>query len=74
MGTRAHVRRRPADLLERAPSEIAGADHRWSALVVDPVAQLGELADLTSRGLLSAEEYDRFKARILKRDPGQRPP
>jgi hypothetical protein len=33
--------------------------------VVDPIDQLAELADLRRRGLLSAEEFDREKAKLL---------
>jgi hypothetical protein len=58
-------RRHRPDLLARAPSGTMTADPGWVALVVDPVAQLGELADLTRRGLLSTEEYDRLKARVV---------
>jgi hypothetical protein len=32
---------------------------------VDPVAQLRELADLCRRGLLSPEEYEQQKAKVL---------
>jgi hypothetical protein len=38
----------------------------WSTWIVDPVAQLGELADLRDRGLLSLEEYELQKARVLE--------
>jgi hypothetical protein len=38
----------------------------WEELVIDPVAQLSELADLLSRRLLSQEEYRVMKDRILK--------
>ncbi|MCZ7536267.1 MAG: SHOCT domain-containing protein [Acidimicrobiia bacterium] len=38
----------------------------WIMLLVDPVEQLKELADLRARGLLSAEEFESQKAQILR--------
>jgi hypothetical protein len=35
-----------------------------AALIVDPVQQLEELADLRSRGLLTTEEFERQKTRV----------
>ena len=35
-----------------------------AALIVDPVQQLEELADLLSRGLLTNEEFERQKTRV----------
>ena len=62
----ARGRRSLPDLLGRAPSNVGDAEPAaWAALVVDPVAQLGELDDLVGRGLLSREEFERLKARIL---------
>jgi hypothetical protein len=34
-------------------------------LVVDPVEQIKELADLRDRGLLSPEEFERQKDKVL---------
>jgi hypothetical protein len=34
-------------------------------VVVDPVRQLEELADLRDRGLLSSEEFERQKEKVL---------
>jgi hypothetical protein len=34
-------------------------------MLVDPVEQLKELADLGARGLLSDEEFEQLKARVL---------
>jgi len=34
--------------------------------VVDPTAQLLELADLVGRGLLSQDEFEQHKARLLE--------
>jgi hypothetical protein len=53
------------DLLCRPPSGAGPTDRGWAALVVDPVAQLRELSDLRRRGLLSPEEYELQKAKVL---------
>jgi hypothetical protein len=37
----------------------------WAGLLVDPVEQLKELADLRARGLLSAEEFEGQKAKVM---------
>ena len=39
----------------------------WSSLIIDPIAQLGELADLVSRDLLSRDEFDLLKQRFVDR-------
>jgi hypothetical protein len=36
------------------------------ALLVDPVAQLAELADLRERGFISAAEFESQKAKVLR--------
>ena len=36
----------------------------WSHLLVDPVRQLEALAGLHAMGLLSHEEYERFKGHV----------
>ena len=59
------TRRLGDDLLVRPPSGVGDPDGGWTTLLVDPAAQLGELADLTSRGLLSQEEYEVLKRRIV---------
>ena len=33
--------------------------------MIDPVEQIEELADLLGRGLLSREEFDRHKAKVI---------
>jgi hypothetical protein len=38
---------------------------RATTAVVDPTAQLLELADLFGRGLLSQDEFEQHKARVL---------
>jgi Short C-terminal domain len=60
-------RRHRLDLLARPPCQVTMYDERWAALVVDPTEQLRTLADLLARGLLSAEEYERHKAKVLER-------
>jgi hypothetical protein len=55
-----------ADLLTRPPcllERFTGGEE----LVIDPVAQLNELADLLSRRLLSQQEYRVMKDRIVGR-------
>ena len=52
------------DLLARPPS-VSRVRDGWTRLVVDPVEQLRELADLSRRGLLSDEEYERQRAKVL---------
>ena len=65
MRRRVTRRRRLADLLARPPcgaSELTGG---WGTLMVDPIEQLEELGRLHRRGLLTAEEYERQKDRVL---------
>ena len=57
-------RRYRGDLLARPPCGVVDPDRGWTDLIVDPVAQMGELADLVARGLLSREEFDELKNRI----------
>jgi hypothetical protein len=37
----------------------------WASPFLDPVEQLEALADLCARGLLSREEFEREKAKVL---------
>ncbi len=53
-------------LLIRPPC-IGGERRDWATLVVDPVKQLEELDDLRNRGLLSNEEFEWQRARLLQR-------
>jgi hypothetical protein len=57
-------RRQRPDLLARPPY-VAKCDPLWAALVADPSDRLETLADLLARGLLSPEEYQRHRARVL---------
>jgi hypothetical protein len=61
---RSRVRR--IDLLARPPAAVVAADD-WAGLVVDPVEQLRGLADLRRRGLLTGDEYEQQRAKVLDR-------
>jgi Short C-terminal domain len=63
----AESRRHHPDLLARPPCLAAMYDDGWAALIVDPTEQLKTLADLLARGLLSPEEYQQHKAKVLER-------
>ena len=65
MPIRRELRGHGPDLLCRPPSGAGPTDRGWAVLVVDPVEQLRELADLCRRGLLSPEEYQLHKAKVL---------
>jgi hypothetical protein len=60
-----HSRNRRTDLLARPPCSARDLSRGWPVLFVDPVDQLNELADLVSRGLLSPEEFERQKAKVI---------
>ena len=53
------------DLLDRPPATARGLGPGWASLVIDPVSQIRELADLHRRGLVSREEYEQQKCKIL---------
>lgn len=59
-------RRHRHDLLVRPPCGAPEGDLGWAAGLVDPVAQLRELADLRSRGLLSDEQFEAQKAKVAR--------
>ncbi len=59
------TRRNHVDLLTRPPSGAGSLDGGWARLVVDPVAQLHGLADLRDRGLLSDEQYEQQRRKVL---------
>jgi hypothetical protein len=61
-------RRHQPSLLSRPPSGIGDRDLYSGRPLVDPVAQLSELADLLRRGLLSIEEFQVIKARVVGLD------
>ncbi len=56
-------RRENPDLLTTEPSGVT--DERWTALLIDPVAQVTELADLVARGLVSPEDFERQRGKIF---------
>jgi len=57
-------RRGNLDLLSSTAFETA-ADDRWAALLIDPVAQVNELADLVARGLVTPEHFERQRRKIF---------
>ena len=67
MPTSRTTRRQHIDLLARPPCGVRMYEDGWMALVVDPVEQLNALADLHVRGLLSPDEFDRQKAKVIER-------
>jgi hypothetical protein len=60
-------RRLRTGLLSRPPCVAPLYDDRWAALVVDPTDQLAVLSDLLTRGLLSDDEFERQKTKVLER-------
>ena len=57
-------RRSQDDLLARPPVGGRELEGGMAALIVDPMEQLEQLADLRSRGLLTSEEFERQKTRV----------
>ena len=57
-------RREYLDLLSSTPTEVT-VEGRWTALLIDPVAQIIELADLVARGLVSPEEFERQRQKVF---------
>jgi hypothetical protein len=56
---------RHPDLLDRPPVGHGGERSGLLEKLVDPVAQLNELADLYLRGLLGRAEFEMHKERLL---------
>ncbi|HEX3087955.1 MAG TPA: hypothetical protein VHQ23_04820 [Ilumatobacteraceae bacterium] len=52
------------DLLSRPPNGTREFVAEWAHVLVDPVRQLQQLADLHGEGLLSQDEYERYKLHI----------
>lgn len=67
MRTLAASRQYRPDLLARPPCLATMYDRRWTPLIIDSAEQLVTLADLLARGLLSHEEYEHHKAKVLDR-------
>jgi hypothetical protein len=57
-------RREHLDLLSGTPTAVTVQD-RWAALLIDPVAQMTELADLVARGLVSPEQFERQRRKVF---------
>lgn len=53
------------DLLPQSTRGDRTVEGRCTALIVDPVEQLRELASLVDRGLLSAEEFQRQRRKVF---------
>jgi hypothetical protein len=53
------------DLLTRRPQYGWTGEPRTDHILIDPVAQLRELANLAQDGLLTPEEHQRQRARVL---------
>lgn len=60
------------DLLVRTRPALP-ADDPWAALLIDPAAQLAELADLVRRGLASPEQFERQRRTVFGEAPPRRP-
>ena len=56
-------RRENPALLTTEPSGVT--DERWTALLIDRVAQVTELADLVARGRVSPEAFERQRRKIF---------
>ena len=67
MTTTKATRSHRIDLLARPPCGVRMYEDAWMAFVVDPVEQLSALADLHVRGLLSPDEFERQKAKVIER-------
>jgi hypothetical protein len=52
------------DLLTRPPSGTREFVMDWAHLLVDPVRQLQQLADLHALGFLSPDEFERYKHHV----------
>lgn len=58
-------RDRSTDLLSRPPAGAQPSQADWGPLLLDPIEQLSELADLCVRGFLSLDEFEYQKAKLL---------
>jgi len=65
------VRRAPGtrpqhpDLFATAPDVGGVRKDRWAALLIDPAAQLAELADLVERGLVSPADLEHQRRKLF---------
>jgi hypothetical protein len=62
-----NVRRSGTDLLTRPPALGSPSRPAWLCAIIDPVAQVAELDDLRKRGFISADDFERQKAKVLGR-------
>jgi hypothetical protein len=62
-----NVRRSGTDLLTRPPAPATPSHPAWLYAIIDPVAQVAELDVLRERGLISADDFERQKAKVLGR-------
>jgi Short C-terminal domain len=60
-----HVRRSGTDLLTRPPALASPSPPAWMSAIIDPVVQIEELAQLCERGFISADDFERQKAKVL---------
>jgi hypothetical protein len=59
------LRRSGTDLLTRPPALTSSGPPTWLSAIIDPVEQVAELAKLRDRGLISADDFERQKAKAL---------
>lgn len=61
------ARDRSTDLLTRPPAGSQPSQADWGPLMLDPIEQLTQLADLCARGFLSRDEFEYQKDKLLMR-------
>lgn len=61
------ARDRSTDLLTRPPAGSQPSQADWGPLMLDPIEQLVQLADLCARGFLSRDEFEYQKDKLLMR-------
>jgi Short C-terminal domain len=62
----ARLRTNQVNLLVRIPCTERTVESRVASLIVNTAEQVKELADLFGRGLLSREEFERQRAKVLE--------
>jgi hypothetical protein len=62
-----NVRRSGTGLLTRPPAPAGPGHPAWLCAIIDPVAQVADLDDLRQRGFISADDFERQKAKVLGR-------
>ena len=66
-------RRSGVDLLASPPETDTPPVPAWMDTIIDSADQLEAFASLRDRGFISAEEFERQKAKVLWREDSQRP-